>query len=305
MLLGSSSLIDLSKSSNTSNDKELTLDNKSHLLIIDDSIKPLNIGNSYEIISLPSPNNVYNKEYYLIGENRLFRLNGIKPNENRVSLFLNEFLANPEFIIATFEFDVIFIFISILYLNKDKYITMSSRIVDCYTNSSSAFYSKSLQSSVLSIWSKNVNDVKTRLMYLCDVSESHGGNEHPLRPNEKRLRHLLTFKVNKMVNHIISNNLFISDYCETSVTSTSPTVRKNLVTLNEDKCRHFCWSLVKSHLSETAAKILIPSEITGSLVKPVKNECTPQVLTSTATKRAKVISGSKGTPSITSFFKAK
>ncbi|UVC54253.1 hypothetical protein MACJ_003788 [Theileria orientalis] len=305
MLLGSSSLIDLTKSSNTSNDKELTLDDKSHLLIIDESIKPLITRNSYEIISLPSPNNVYNNEYYMISENRLFRLNGIKPNQNRVSLFLNEFLVNPEFIIATFEFDVIFIFISILYLNKDKYITMSSRIVDCYTNNSSVHYSKSLQSSVLSIWSKNVNNVKHRMLYLCDFMESPGGNEHLLRPNEKRLRHLLNFKVNKMVNHIISNNLMISDYCETSVTSSSPTLRKILVTLNEDKCRLFCWSLVKSHLSETAAKILIPSEITGLLVKPVKNESTPQVLTSTATKKARVIAGSKGTPSITSFFKPK
>uniref|UniRef100_A0A3B0N9D4 Ydr279p protein family (RNase H2 complex component), putative n=1 Tax=Theileria annulata TaxID=5874 RepID=A0A3B0N9D4_THEAN len=298
-MLLSSSILKFNNSSNKPS-KEFEFNTKSQLLISHNS---LSNEKAYEIVFLPSPTNPLEPDYFVFSNNKFYRLQGIKPNVNRVSVFVDHILTSLDLIAATFDFDVLFIFISILYQNKNNYLTMASRIIEFYSGKSADYTLSNLQSSVMYLWQNNVNKVKDRIKYLCDVMESQGVNELLLKPNDMKFTHLLKFKVNNMVKYVVDNNIAISSYSNVETTK-SEDLRKNLVTIDEGKCRRFCWSIVKSLLSPESSRHIIPSDILNSISKPIIVEKNPQIIT-TRSKRHKINHVPKGTSSITSFFKPK
>ncbi|EAN31340.1 Ydr279p protein family (RNase H2 complex component) family protein [Theileria parva strain Muguga] len=298
MILGSS-ILNSSESSSES-DKEFEFKTKSHLLISDVSLNP---EKGYEIVFLPSPSNPLDPDYFVFCNNKFYRLRGIIPNLNPVNFFVCNILTSIDFVYATFDFDVIFIFISILYQDKNKYLTMVSRIIEFYSGKSGDYTLTNLQSSAMYLWQNNVNKVKDRMKYLSDVMESSDGNEFLFKPNDLKLTHLLKFKVKNMVKYAIGNNIFISTYSNIQ-TNKSQTHRKNLVRIDESMCRRFCWSIIKSLLSPTAFKHIIPSDILDTISKPIIIPRNPQMIT-TKSKRPKIKHIPKGTSTITSFFKPK
>ncbi|EKX73414.1 conserved hypothetical protein [Theileria equi strain WA] len=306
MDFGTSTFLKLSRPQAAPAEFEFT--EKSQLALIKKSIKSQRDGRSYEVMVLPSPNDLYVPSYYMLDKDRIYWLQGIKPGVNPVSVFIDEFVATPEYILGTFDFDVMFIFITVLYNNPQKFLTMHSRVVECYRSGGSNEH-RDLELAVLTLWNRNVNNVKDRLLYLCDTMESPGGEELLYKPNNERFLAMLSHKVGNMRQHIADNGIIIPDYCESECTSTKG-LNKHLITIKEDKCKVFCWGIIQSLLSKSAKSIL-PSKVVDRLEKldeekkveqELKRTQEPLVRPKPVRRKIKTIKLPENTARITGFF---
>ncbi|KAK2196042.1 hypothetical protein BdWA1_002640 [Babesia duncani] len=235
---------------------------ESHLLILNNEINADISG--YKVIELPSPTCATEKQMYIAYNNKVYWLQGIKPNMNPVTMFVSDVLVNWEHILATFEFDVVFIFLTILYIEPNVPISMQSRIRKCYRMHNNN--KLDLEKAVLNIWDRNVNDIVNRMEYLCDTEKSQS-NELQYKPNNKNIKAMLSYKVTQMVKCAKNNCILSAGYCdeeEVSVNSHDHTV-KHSIHLDEDKCKKYCWGLIMSYLSDATASSIFSPEFIKSV----------------------------------------
>ncbi|GFE52887.1 ribonuclease H2 subunit, putative [Babesia ovis] len=301
MFLGASSFIPMKKEPRKEPTKRT--DTAPHLMLLDSSIT----NPSVEVVRLPNPSKLLDAGLYVICENNIFWLRGIQPNIKPVSLFLNNRILNEDCFWATFRFDAICIFTSLLFLNPDKFMSVPQRIYDLYRSGrdDSQEYA-ALEAGTFALWNHNIDKVQNRLEYLCETIKSDGSKELLFKPNIEKFRAMLEYKVQLVEEKLQKENVMMGAYCETTETSSSNHVRKHHVTFKSGKLRMFAWSIISTMLNDEARRALLPTNCTntkssGHIQSNVSSG--PMITSKNKLQKKRKMAPVTGTRSITSFFK--
>lgn len=277
----------------------------SHFMFLDSSID----GTSFEVAHLPSPNDPRESALYLVSGDRLFWLRGIQPNVNPVSLFVGDKIVNEDYFYATFKFDAIFIITSILFRDPDKFISIPQRIYDIYRSGPDESQGCSaLEAGAFAVWNHNIDGIRERLEYLCDVLDPADSKDKLFKPNRDKFRAMLDYKVQNLENYVKENNIMMGAYCVSTMTSESNHVRKHHVEYDDRKLRSFAWASISKMLSVEARNCLVPSKVVHPQkicpVEPATNTA-PVITSGNKAQKKRKIAGAAGTASIMNFFNPK
>ncbi|ORM41177.1 uncharacterized protein BXIN_0373 [Babesia sp. Xinjiang] len=301
MFLGSGSFISTTKAPSKEVAKPAVTAKR--LMFLDSSIT----DSSVEVLQLPSPASLRKCALYAVFDGKVYWLRGIKPNINPVSLFVGNSIVNEDHFLATFKFDVIFIFTSLLFLKHDKFISVPQRIYELYRSGVVDSEECSvLESGMLALWNHNVDKVQDRLEYLCQKIKSDGSKDPLLKPNIDSFRAMLEHKVQSLEKAVQKSNLMMGSYCRASETSCHNHVRKNYIDFREGKLRLFCWSVISQMLNPEARSHLVPAKCDfNDISSHLQSTSSTAPLITSGNKGAKQrkITVAKGTPSILGFFK--
>ncbi|SBS87201.1 ribonuclease H2 subunit B, putative [Plasmodium ovale] len=133
-----------------------------------------------------------------------------KINKSCVSLFINNYAIQNDCSFLCYPIDALFLFISIIYENceNNTYTTLEDYLDNILKNNEKHKYEA--VKNVLTIFKKNVNNVKDRLMYVCDVL--HENNNFYYKPNIKKVKNFYNFRCIILYNYIIEKKIIFSDY---------------------------------------------------------------------------------------------
>ncbi|CDR96450.1 hypothetical protein, conserved [Babesia bigemina] len=299
MFMGSSSFISMGKALKKKTPS--TNADARRLMFVDSSIK----AEFVEIVQLPNPTNLLDGALYAVLDGTIYLIRGILPNVHPVSLFVDNTILNQSFL-ATFRFDVIFIFTSILFLAPDKFMSMPQRIYELYRSGLNESQGHgALEAGAFALWNNNVDKIQERIRYLCDIANPGEAKDVVIKPNVSKFQAMLEYKVQSLEKAVRSSNIIMGSYCQSKETSNSEHVRKHYITVQDGKLRSFAWSLISSMLNAEARNRLVPSN--GSMIDHQAiddvNLSRKPVITSSKRPKQRKIAVASGTASITSFFK--
>ncbi|GBE59487.1 ribonuclease H2 subunit [Babesia ovata] len=299
MFMGSSSFISMGKAlkkkpPNTNADAR-------RLMFVDSIIK----ADSVEVVQLPNATNLMDGTLYAIFDGKLYLIRGIQPNVHPVSLFVNNTILNQSFL-ATFKFDVIFIFTSIVFLEPDKFMSMPQRIYELYRSGLNESQGHgALEAGTFALWNNNVDNIQERIRYLCETANPSEAKDPLIKPNMSKFRAMLEYKVQCLEKAARNSNIMMGPYCQSNETSNRDNVRKHYITFQDSKLRSFAWSVISSMLNAEARNCLIPSNASMADKQAVEgaNTSTKPVIKSGKKPKQRKIAVASGTVSITTFFK--
>ncbi|GIX62207.1 ribonuclease H2 subunit B, putative [Babesia caballi] len=305
MFFGSPCFLSTTKSPKTSREKQPQPNaDEARFMLMDSSIPE----GTAEVAKFPNPSCIAEGTYYVVANGRLYWLREIQPNVHPVSLFVDNEILNDRTFLATFEFDAIFIFTSLLYLEPDKFVSVPQRIHEVYRSSlDDSQGHKSLEAATLTLWNKNVNNVQERLGYLCDVVHELDAEAPLFKPDQAKFTTMLEYKVQCLEKAVRDSNLMMGAYCQSSETSHQNHVRKHHVSFKEGKLRLFAWSVISTMLNAEARRHLVPSNMTvpdTAATAEAKPSAAPIITSGNKAPKKRKVAMAKGTPSITAFFKA-
>ncbi|KAK1444877.1 hypothetical protein BgAZ_107830 [Babesia gibsoni] len=307
MFLGPSSFISVNKPTK----KEITKSEatKTYFMFLDSSLK----GRFFEVATLPSPDCPLKGELYLLYEGKIHLLRGIKPNIYPVSLFVNNRVLNEEQFLAATRFDSIFIVLSILYVNHDKYVSMPQRIYDLYRGEVTDCKGNHnvLESGVFSLWNSNVDQIQDRILYICDSVQNNDKKDILIKPNNSKVLALLEYKVRNLEKCIKDRNIMMGAYCTSKMVSQSKILLEHHVSYDNRKLNSFAWSVISTMLSDETKRCLPLNTVMTPLSLDIAAEkgSNTEASSSSSSSALKIqkkrkIAGPVGTPSILNFFKA-